>query len=697
MSLNYNNIKNSVTVILAASVILVSCVQMSDTPGDDMGYLSYSALAVDLKVDEQVATKAVTLPEIYEPVASEVTFKVTDCNGKVHYEGIGPWTEALSLPVGAYTVEASYGSNSFATPGFYGKVEGTISATVPQNVAVGVSLVNSLVAVSLSEDMKQHFILGENPVVSLVAGPASHTVNFGEYCFVPSEIDLKVKLTGTNSTGQPAEFTYTLAKPAARTAYEVICAKATTNWPSIALPAAIELAKGAFEGRLYFSAAVPTNMSDENAATLVYHIKGGKYTDWTEVEPATTGDYKYITGLENGCSYTLRACVGKIISNEEAFSPVSFQSCIEPSFSAVHQYPDGLLSGTAVTAGVSVDLPDLIQTLSTGLSADATFVNAKGEDRIMPVASTALAKDGTSTSLKMNPVEGWPYIPHGSHKLTVNAECILPDGTVKAKAEVTGDVPEPSFSLTLKAYTSYDKAIGRNASAGIEAIAKEVSVANGLTAETLYDAGASWTISPVLMQNSNYSKMLKINLDGAEISSPTALSVNSWYTNVKDLSWASHTLQASFTFADKTVTSATQTLHITGLPYNAAPPTEGDWKKNDDVSFKDSFVRFGNGKSSNGGSITFDKFNLPTDVNVLVSAKIDAYGAPINTTTYVEVSGVQILTCTSDSGLFNYKTSTLEASADATLKSANKSVKAGSTYGLGDTNGKLYYLNIKYR
>ena len=90
-------------------------------------------------------------------------------------------------------------------------------------------------------------------------------------------------------------------------------------------------------------------------------------------------------------------------------------------------------------------------------------------------------------------------------------------------------------------------------------------------------------------------------------------------------------------------------------------------------------------------------FHIPEAVNVSVSAKIDAYGAPVNTTTYIDVSGSRILSCTSNSSLVNYRTVTLEDTANSTLTSANPVVSGGTTYGLGGTKGRLYYITLKYR
>ena len=146
---------------------------------------------------------------------------------------------------------------------------------------------------------------------------------------------------------------------------------------------------------------------------------------------------------------------------------------------------------------------------------------------------------------------------------------------------------------------------------------------------------------------------------------------------------------------DKKKISKTQTHHVTGLPYSASPPSKDDWSKSSSVSFDSDRVVFGNGGGA--GSITFSKLHMPSTVNVSVKAKIDAYGAPVNTTSYIDIGGSRVFECTSNSGAFNYKTVTLEDTKNATLTTSNKTVTAGTTYGLGLTKGQIYYIEIDYR
>ena len=219
------------------------------------------------------------------------------------------------------------------------------------------------------------------------------------------------------------------------------------------------------------------------------------------------------------------------------------------------------------------------------------------------------------------------------------------------------------------------------------------------TGDKVMNISARVGISENLLKYDRYKGLLNVTSFKYDNSDLTNTSSTVGTLNTVDQekqAWAKHTLSAAFEF-DGVKCSESLDCHVTGLPYAANPPTSSEWDKKNDVSFKNTYVRFGKGGSASGGHITFkNNFHVPADINIKVKAKIEAYGAPINTTTYIDVSGNRIFECRSESGAFSYKTKTLEDEKDAKLSSTNKSIIAGSTYGLGDTNGKLYYINILY-
>ena len=334
------------------------------------------------------------------------------------------------------------------------------------------------------------------------------------------------------------------------------------------------------------------------------------------------------------------------------------------SASASHTYSGNTLTGTNVT--VNLNLPASTKQYITALNLEVK--NAAGTV-VRSVSKTAAAATET-----IGANANWPYLPQG--KYTVSGTYTLSGNTTKEIAAISFTSPAPTFTVTSGAYSSYTKYIN-----------KDVTAANNCTADKIYAiTTASVSIADAILNNSNYSSIkggYTYTLDGAATTS----------TEVSGQSWGPHTVIASYQF-DNVTKEGSSDCHITGLPYRATPPTSSNWSSSGSVKFRSGDVRFGNGGGE--GSITMN-LSVPGNVNISVSAKIDAYGAPVNTTTYVEAGGSRILSCKSNSSAFNYKTVTVEDTVNGTLTTSNSTIKAGTTYGLGTTQGNLYYLNVLYR
>ena len=287
----------------------------------------------------------------------------------------------------------------------------------------------------------------------------------------------------------------------------------------------------------------------------------------------------------------------------------------------------------------------------------------------------------------LDAVSSWPYLPFSS-SVTLKPYCVV-NGEKVYGAQTPVTVPKPSFTASVSGYTSYS--LYRKG---------DVSGANAFTdATAIKGVGASVGISSDILSNPNYSApTVSFSTDKGK-SLPAVKMTGASYTfgEWRGHSWDTSKLTATVSFDGVAVSSAPLACVVTGLPYSAAPPTEsGDhpWSGSGSYSFDSDKVRFGGGGGAGSCSLSF---HIPEAVNVSVSAKIDAYGAPVNTTTYIDVSGSRILSCTSNSSLVNYRTVTLEDTANSTLTSANPVVSGGTTYGLGGTKGRLYYITLKYR
>lgn len=679
---------------MLSALSFVSCLEMEDPQSDAVGYLSAPELEVDVTVDDLTPTKG-AIPEIVAPSESDILFTVKDKDGKTCYSGEGLWTEPLTLPVGAYTVEAVYGSNTFGSAYFAGSASGTISALDAEEPALSLSLANALVKVSVSQEFASHFTGSK-----VVMNDGAYEASFDEWFFVPSGSDIAMTLVGTNSAGTPKEYSYTLPAPAAKTAYSVACSQSSTNWPEISWSAET-LAGGAFEGGLYFSPVSVSNMSDDNAAKMVYQIKGGSYSDWTDVEVADVQGYKYISGLSNGETYSLRSRVGNIVSEELPFSPVSFQSCLSGSVTAAHNNAGNenveLSSTTMTVEGMKVNLPAIIAEMAS-VTASGSFSSS---NNAATGSFSGAALSSSAKNVSFTNASGWPYLPQGNYSATISAVCSLNGAEYTASSTASVTVPAPVFSLTMTSYTSYDKYAGTNN------ITKDVNGDNGANkcdAATLYNAGGQWGIATSLMTNTNYAKTLVIDIDGNtdRTFNVESFDGNSYYENISGLSWASHGLAVSVTFDGVTIKKE-QTHHITGLPHRATPPTNsGDHSWNDlegNNTWKNDCVQlyYSSGKYPR---ISSPSFNIFSDVNVTVETKIyrEYYWTP------VAKGDVRISRYNNSSGSESTihqdelaREKTLETSWETTMTSTYNAYYIQHRYMADTGKVNVYYFNVLYR
>lgn len=697
---NYNKITRTAAILALSVSALLACAEIEDPQDTLTGYLAAPSLDVDVTVDDLTGTKSLDGFEIVAPEVSQVHFVVKDKDGNVKYDADGLWTEPLVLPVGAYTVEAYSGENGFGAPYFTGTASGTIDPLDSEVPSLTVSLANSLVCVELDTEFALHFDVGSSKAF-LKSGSAFAEVEYGQWQYVPSGEDLEVTMTGITA-GESVSLTHKLSSPSPKVAYNLVCKKSSNSWPSITWPST-SLADGAFEGGLYFTSAVASNMSDANAASMIYQVKGGSYSDWETVTASDVSGYKYISGLTNGVTYSLRACVGNINSEELSFTPVSFQSCFSMgSVTAAHNNKDNTdieLSSTEITAGsMKVNLPATVAKIaSVTVSGSFSSSSNAATGSFTSVALTSTAQNACFTN-----ASGWPYLPQGSYSATISAVCALNGSTYTATSAADVNVPAPVFSLTMTSYTSYDKYAGTN---NITKDLNSASGANNCDPATLYDAGGKWGLSTSLMSNANYAKKLVVKIDADESRTFNVngeYADNKYHENISGLSWDSHDLTVSVTFDGVTVTKS-QTHHITGLPHRAAPPTNsGDHSWNDlegNNTWKNDCVQlyYSSGKYPR---ISSPSFNIFSDVNVTVTTKIyrEYYWSS------VAKGNVRISRYNNSSGSESTihqdelaREKTLETSWETTMTSTYNAYYIQHRYMADTGKVNVYYFNVLYR
>lgn len=262
------------------------------------------------------------------------------------------------------------------------------------------------------------------------------------------------------------------------------------------------------------------------------------------------------------------------------------------------------------------------------------------------------------------------------------------------------EVGAPDFTISVSAYTSYDKYAAKNG------ITKDISGANSCDPTTLYNAGAAWGISTAIMSNGNYAKTLVVKIDddaSRTFNVNDEYTDNKYYENVANLSWSSHSLTVSFTF-DGTTKSTTQTHHITGLPYRASPPVSVSkssvygWTNGEGnaQNWESGYLQLGV-HGSKQVQTAYKEFYIPSTIDVSLSSKIAAHNAPVNTTCSILIGSSTVMSVESGGSVINYKTTEKEATVPTQMSSSNYRVTLRNSYSVTSSWGRIYYVNILYR
>lgn len=691
----------STLFVLATMLLDASCTQQ-DEYTSAVGYLYAPTLDMNLTVEDLQETRAdgetVTLPNVPTD-ASGVTFVVKDKDGTKKYNDVGLWTKPLVLPVGSYTITATYGTNTFGAPHFVGSASGTIEALKQVKPSpIQMTLGNALVRVQLDTELKKHFT---PKTLSFSQGTekASYEYKEDQWYYIPSSNDEKISLSlsGTNEAEVDATFNYDITTPAAKTAYAITCNQNTSNWPTITLEGQQD---GAWAGRLYVNPATVENVSDANKTTIYYEVSTSE-ADWTNAirSEHVEGDHHVVNELTNGASYYVRARIGNIFSNIVGPFTVKERLTTNSEVNIAHTYSDNVLTGSSATLDLGFDaLPD------------DNFLKKIYKDGILKV-STSLTKDGKEVRTSSTPSgtmghSGWPYIPQGNYVLTIN-HSLKPNTkeSTTATSTLSGfNSPAPTLFTTKfgASYTSYDKGVGNDD----YGISKDVNFANNnCNSETIYGVSVSG-VSADLMNNTNYTGSsvtigLYYNDSGTASKTYNKLEVGE-INGLTD--WGKYTLKAAITFDGETKEATNKTHHITGLPYTAAPPTNSGthpWTSNNDAVGAEIEFNADNVKmttSSTPPYIVSPTFYIPADIDVSMSssAQVNAlyWFFSWQTTNYTaKIGGNTVFSQASD----KQTGKTFNPSGTGTFTRSNNTVTLASTYNALGPNIIIYNVAILYR
>ena len=653
-----------ILILLGLALALSSCVQFSGQEG--MAQLYPPVFEVDATVEDLAQTKAEPAkPVPVAPTYPEVHFTVKDKDGNKVYDKLGVWDTPLKLPVGAYSIEAYSGSNTFGSAYFTGTASGTVEGGKEETPKIKMTLQNAYLAVGLTETLAPHFTATGNSI-RISTASASIDTGLDTYVFVPSGQPLSIAISGTSSAGVAKTITHSLTARSAATATYLSCDMTTTNAPVITLSGTTE-AWGSV-GYLTVSNISFDNISTNNQSMLqynAYEVKTGAKTTG-----AINGSEITFTGLTPGETYNVYAEIGALKSGAVSMSVVKPEITI--SEKAHHTTnASSELDGTDFTA--SINIPEKFKSITT------VALTLYSSDKA--IRSTSLSSGATKWTSDGSEHPKWPYLPKGDYSITGT---VTQNGTSRDLGAQTITVNEPEFSIVSEPiiYTSYTV---YNSSVSIDGKAAGATGANTLDGSSIYIKKGRVSIADAILSNANYSGIINYSYSNGEET------LNEGQNSV--MKWAEHTVSSSFRFDGVTRTFTPVSCHVTGLPYTANPPTnkgKHPWSGSGSYSFDNDKVRFGGGGGKGSCSLSF---YVPVNISILLSAKIDTDCGTVKTQSYVNVSGNDIITCDGRS----YKVTEIETSKESTITSSNPTVSTGTTYGLGSTKGRTYYIDIKYQ
>ena len=343
---------------------------------------------------------------------------------------------------------------------------------------------------------------------------------------------------------------------------------------------------------------------------------------------------------------------------------------------AAHTYSEGILTGTQVNVNLGID-----QTTASYITALTLQIkNAEG------AVLRTLNMDSAAESVVM-PAEGsWPYLPMGDY--TVSGTYTLSGVTEKAIEDIAFSVTEaPVFQMTATTpYTSYDKYL-----------AGDTAGANSLDGSTIYNVGATVTVSDAILNNANYPS-LSITDNDEEVSAG----------NLTGRSWGTHTIKASYTLDGVSVSSETS-VEVTGLPYTAAPPTNsGDhaWSVNSgshQTSWNNDGVKLEG--TTDKQTLTSPSFHIPSDINISMTVPVKFYSVCVmyihaQAQLICRIGGNQVDNRTgakASNGFNKNKSENYTSQKNGTLTASNNTVEVENAYTMASAYIYVYSVDLKYR
>ena len=305
---------------------------------------------------------------------------------------------------------------------------------------------------------------------------------------------------------------------------------------------------------------------------------------------------------------------------------LSVFSNIQVTATATHTYAeDGSLTGTDVALNLAANGAPL--ELVDGWNIQLLYNNT-------PIRTyTSKPENGTL----MDVTKGWPYVPQGS---ALTASIHLETGEmINLTAVEIGEIPQPEFTATVSGSTSYSVYLDP---------AQGAAVANTKDGSSIFDITATTNIAPEILNNPNYSNLLKVTYTtDSEQNSRELLYGTS--TQFNSLPWQKHALSATVSFDGVRVTSSPLDCHVTGLPYTPEAMVEADWDLASwNCEYNNGTIQLGDIAGSGECTATSKMaFYIPDNISVQLNTDVTLKAYKLvfwyNTTFTVKVNGTTII------------------------------------------------------
>lgn len=304
---------------------------------------------------------------------------------------------------------------------------------------------------------------------------------------------------------------------------------------------------GTFEsGKSYCVTVAPGNY-DQGFQFTILTTKGNEY-------------HRVAKPLETkaGCLYKLGTP-----SYEFDESNVTVEANIVPT------YADMAVTGSTATLKVTTNLPEEFAGLVTDWTLQNVVFSQNGEE-FRKTTSTALT---SGTPVEVAATAGHPYMPHsvGGGKYTYTADICYKVNGKDHKLTINGEAVAPALDPDLfEIKFNFDGYTTFSVSKGYDGQTKDIARANSLDNETVWAVGGKTYVSGLSADVYAQCADPLLVYSATKYDGTTVSGTNVSYTKQ---SWAAHKISCDASFDGVSPTKQPYKLvHVTGLPYQAAPP-----------------------------------------------------------------------------------------------------------------------------